>query len=158
MKALDVKHINPFLQATLNIMETIAGMKLSVGKPAVAKLEFPDDTFILQVGVTGVLKGQVLLAMTENNAKTIASKMMMGMPVETLDEMASSALCELSNMIMGSTATLFSTQKIIMDITPPISLHGNNMKLQTDIQALKIPMADGGAEVVSLYLCIGEEE
>lgn len=158
MKALDVKHINPFLQATLNIMDTIAGMKLAVGKPAVAKLEFPNDTFILQVGVTGALKGQVLLAMTENNAKAIASKMMMGMPVETLDEMASSALCELSNMIMGSTATLFSTQKIAMDITPPISLHGNNMKLQTDIQALKIPMADGGAEMVALYLCIGEEE
>ena len=158
MKALDVKHINPFLQATLNIMETIAAMKLSVGKPAVAKLEFPDDTFILQVGVTGALKGQVLLAMTEDSAKNVASKMMMGMPVDTLDEMASSALCELSNMIMGSTATLFSTQKIVMDITPPISLHGNNMKLQTDIQALKIPMADGGTEVVSLYLCIGEED
>ena len=43
MKALDVKHINPFLQATLNIMETIAGMKLGVGKPAVAKLEFPNN-------------------------------------------------------------------------------------------------------------------
>ncbi len=158
MKALDVKHINPFLQATLNIMETIAGMKLAVGKPAVSKLEFPNNIFILQVGVTGALKGQVLLAMTEDSAKSIASKMMMGMPVETLDDMASSALCELSNMIMGSTATLFSTQKIVMDITPPISLYGNNLKLQTDIQALKIPMAYEGTEVVSLYLCIGEEE
>ena len=158
MKALDVKHINPFLQATLNIMETIAGVKLGVGKPAVAKLEFPDNIFILQVGVTGALKGQVLLVMSDDNAKLIASKMMMGMPVETLDDMASSALCELSNMIMGSTATLFSTQKIVMDITPPISLHGNNLKLQTYIQALKIPMALDGAEIVSLYLCIGEEE
>ena len=158
MKALDVKHINPFLQATLNIMETIAGMKLGVGKPTVAKLEFPNNIFILQVGVTGALKGQVLLAMTEDSAKSIASKMMMGMPVEALDDMASSALCELSNMIMGSTATLFSTQKIVMDITPPISLYGNNLKLQTDIQALKIPMAFEGNEIVSLYLCIGEEE
>ncbi len=158
MKALDVKHINPFLQATLNIMETIAAMKLSVGKPSVAKLEFPDETFIIQVGVTGALKGQVLLVMNEGSAKAIASKMMMGMPIETLDEMSTSALCELSNMVMGSTATLFSTQKIAMDITPPISLHGNNMKLQTDVQALRIPMSENGAEVVSLYLCVGEAE
>lgn len=158
MKALDVRHINPFLQATLNIMEATTGAKLAVGKPAIASLEFPNDTFILQVGVTGVLKGQVLLVMQEANAKKVASMMMMGMPVEALDEMATSALCELSNMIMGSTATLFSTQKMAMDITPPISLQGNNLKLQTDAQALKVPMALDGAEIITLYLCIGEEE
>ena len=82
----------------------------------------------------------------------------MGMPVETVDDMASSALCELSNMIMGSTATLFSTQKMAMDITPPIALQGNNLKLQTDAQALKVPMTFDGGELINLYLCIGEEE
>ncbi|MBQ9699990.1 MAG: chemotaxis protein CheX [Lachnospiraceae bacterium] len=158
MKALDVKHINPFLQSTLSIMEQTTGIKLAVGKPAVGNLLFPNNIFILQVGVTGALKGQVLLVMEEDNAKSIASKMMMGMPVDTLDDMASSALCELSTMIMGSTATLFSTEKIVMDITPPISLYGNNLKLQTDMQALKIPMAADGVELVSLYLCLGEED
>lgn len=158
MKALDVRHINPFLQATLSIMEATTGVKLAVGKPSVATLIFPDDTFILQVGVTGVLKGQVLIVMKVENAKKVATMMMMGMPVETLDEMASSALCELSNMIMGSTATLFSTQKMAMDITPPIALQGNNLKLQTDAQALKVPMTFDGGELINLYLCIGEEE
>lgn len=158
MKALDVRHINPFLQATLSIMEATTGAKLAVGKPSVASLVFPDDTFILQVGVTGVLKGQVLLVMKEANARKVASMMMMGMPVETLDDMAASALCELSNMIMGSTATLFSTQKMAMDITPPISLQGNHLKLQTDAQALKVPMALDGDEIITLYLCIGEED
>ena len=84
--------------------------------------------------------------------------MMMGMPVDTLDDMATSALCELCNMIMGSTATLFSTQQMVMDITPPMSMQGDHLKLQTDVQALKIPMSADGAEIVSLYLCIGEED
>ena len=158
MKALDVRHINPFLQSTLSIMEQAACLKLAVGKPSVASLEFHDSTFIIQVGVTGVLKGQVMLVFDVEKAKKVASSMMMGMPVDTLDDMASSALCELSNMIMGSTATLFSTEKIAMDITPPISLHGSNLKLQTDMQALKIPMAADGKELVSLYLCLGEED
>ena len=149
MKALDVRHINPFLQSTLSIMEQAACLKLAVGKPAVAKLEFPDNTFIIQVGVTGVLKGQVMLVFNTEKAKKVASSMMMGMPVDTLDEMATSALCELCNMIMGSTATLFS---------PPMSMQGNNLKLQTDIQALKIPMAADGEETVNLYLCIGEDD
>jgi chemotaxis protein CheX len=84
--------------------------------------------------------------------------MMMGMPVETLDDMATSALCELCNMIMGSTATLFSTQQMVMDITPPMSMQGSHLKLQTDVQALRIPMAADGDEMVNLYLCIGEDD
>ena len=149
MQALDVKHINPFLQSCISVMEMTTQTKLSVGKPSVSMLEFPNETFILQVGVTGVLKGQVLIAMTEERAKYIASKMMMGMPGDELNEMACSALGELSNMIMGNTATIFSTQGIFMDITPPISLHGSNLKLQIDIQAFKVPMLENGQEVVS---------
>lgn len=158
MQALDVKHINPFLQSSISVIEMTTQTKLTVGKPSVATLEFQNNTFILQVGVTGVLKGQVLLVMSENSAKAMASKMMMGMPIETLDEMACSALGELSNMIMGNTATLFSTQGILMDITPPISLHGSNLKLQIDIPALKVPMMENGVETLSLYLCVTQDK
>ena len=132
-KALDVKHINPFIQSSVSVIEMTTQTKLDVGKPGLSTMEFHDNIFILQVGVTGVLKGQVLLAMNEENAKIMASKMMMGMPVEKLDDMASSALGELSNMIMGNTATLFASLGIAMDITPPISLFGDNLRLQIDI-------------------------
>lgn len=157
MKTLDVAHVNPFLQSSLSVIEMMTQVKMSVGKPSIAKLDFPGTTVILQVGVTGVLKGQVLMVMTEDRAKFFASKMMMGAPVEVLDEMAKSALCELSNMIMGNTATLFSTGGIAMDITPPISMQGQNLTLQTDVQALKIPMMENEAELFSLYLCVGED-
>ena len=157
MKTLDVAHVNPFLQSSLSVIEMMTQVKVSVGKPSIAKLNFPGTTVVLQVGVTGVLKGQVLMVMTEENAKFFASKMMMGMPVETLDEMAKSALCGLSNMIMGNTATLFSAGGIAMDITPPISMQGMNLSFQADVQALKIPMMDNGAEILSLYLCVGED-
>ncbi|MDE6209324.1 MAG: chemotaxis protein CheX [Lachnospiraceae bacterium] len=157
MQALDVKHINPFLQSSISVIEMTTQSKLAVGKPVIAKLEFPNDTFILQVGVTGVLKGQVLLVMNDENAKQMASRMMMGMAVNELDEMACSALGELSNMIMGNAATLFSAQEIFMDITPPITMHGTNLRLQMDVQALKIPMLEGGEEKISIYLCVKKE-
>lgn len=157
MKTLDVAHVNPFLQSSLSVIEMMTQIKISVGKPSIAKLDFPGTTVILQVGVTGVLKGQVLMVMTEDKAKLFASKMMMGVPVEVLDEMAKSALCELSNMIMGNTATLFSAGGIAMDITPPISMQGQNLTLQTDVQALRIPMMENGSELFSLYLCVGED-
>lgn len=156
-KALDVKHINPFLQSSVSVIEMTTHTKLAVGKPELSTMEFIDNIFILQVGVTGVLKGQVLLCMSEDNAKEMASKMMMGMPVNELDEMASSALGELSNMIMGNTATLFASQGIAMDITPPISLFGKNLKLQIDIPALKIPLIENGKEKIGIYLCVTQD-
>lgn len=156
-KALDVKHINPFLQSSVSVIEMTTQTKLAVGKPELSTMEFSENTFILQVGVTGVLKGQVLLCMKEANAKDMASRMMMGAPVNDLDEMASSALCELSNMIMGNTATLFASQGIAMDITPPISLFGMNLKLHVDIPALKIPLIENGSEKIGIYLCVTQD-
>ena len=157
MKPIDVKHINPFLQSAISIVEQTTMMKMAVGKPVVSVLEFGEDKFILQVGVTGVLKGQVLIVMSTDSAKGLASKMMMGMPVEQLDDMATSALGELSNMIMGNTATIFSTQGIHMDITPPMSVSGSNLKMQTNVQALSIPLSFEGNEIMALYLCVSEE-
>ncbi len=157
MKPIDVKHINPFLQSAISIVEQTTMMKMGVGKPVVSALEFGEDKFILQVGVTGVLKGQVLIVMSIDSAKNLASKMMMGMPVEQLDDMAVSALGELSNMIMGNTATIFSTQGIHMDITPPMSVSGSNLRMQANVQALCIPLSYESAEVMSLYLCVSED-
>jgi len=158
MQKLDVKHINPFLQSCITIVESTTMTTLKVGKPMVADLNFKDDTFLLQIGVTGVLKGQVLIVMTYENAKAVASKMMMCMPVETIDEMASSALSELGNMIMGNTATIFSTQGIVMDITPPMAMLGSGFKMQSDISTLKIPMLDGDNALIDLYLCVAQED
>ena len=156
-KALDVKHINPFLQSSVSIIEMTTQMKLDIGKPELSSMEFHDTMFILQVGVTGVLKGQVLLVMSEHNANLMDSKIMMRMPVNELDEMSSSALGELSNMIMGNTATLFAGQGIAMDITPPISMYGENLRLQIDIPALKIPLMQNGEERIGIYLCVTQE-
>ncbi len=153
-EGLDVKHINPFLQSSLNIFESMVQVKLSVGKPGIANLAFSDTTFILQVGVTGEMKGQVLMVMSVEHAKDIASKMMFGMDVPELDEMSRSALGELSNMIMGNTATLFSTQNIMIDITPPLSLLGDKLMLQADVQALRVPLMYEGKEYISLFICV----
>lgn len=149
--------VNPFLQASLSVIEMMTQIKAGVGKASVSTLEFPGNAYILQVGVTGALKGQVMISLNEDEAKLFASKMMMGMPITELDAMAISALCELSNMIMGNAATIFSSQGIIMDITPPIFMHGENLLLQTDTQALKVPMQNDGKELLALYVCVGKE-
>lgn len=155
-KTLDVKLINPFLQATVEMFKNIAGMNLTIGKPELSDLVFSHEIFVVQAGLTGNLKGQILLVYEENNAKKIASNMMGGMPVNELDEMACSALNEMCNMIMGNSATIFSTLDVFIDITPPILLRGSKLEFKSDIQALKIPLVDSDGPVSELYVCIAE--
>lgn len=154
---MNVQYVNPFLQSSVSVLDSMIQMKLELGKPAIHILNFKDDTFLLQIGVTGELKGQVVLAMSVEVAKEIASKMMCGMPVETLDEMPRSALSELSNMIMGNAATLFSNNGILVDITTPLSMLGSNLSLQADVEALKVPLMHEGNEWIGLYICVSGE-
>ncbi len=154
---IDVRHINPFLQSSISIVESVTQVKMEVGKPERTDFHLRGMTYAIQVGVIGELKGQVILAMEENNAKDVASRMMYGMPVNELDEMSSSALNELSNMIMGNTATIFSTLGIIIDITPPLAVYGNDLQLKTDIEGIRVPMLKDGKEYISLYICVYKE-
>ena len=156
-QALDVNHINPFLQSALSIFDSMMQMKLAIGKPCVSNLAFSDQICALQVGLTGDLKGQIFFVMSIDAAKNVASKMMCGMPVEELDEMAASALSELSNMIMGNTATLFSTKNIRIDITPPLVLMGASIRITPEVQALKVPLFYEGAEYIGMYICVTKE-
>ena len=156
-QALDVNHINPFLQSALSIFDSMMQMKLAIGKPCVSNLAFNDQIFALQVGLTGDLKGQIFFVMSIDAAKNVASKMMCGMPVAELDEMSASALSELSNMIMGNTATLFSTKNIRIDITPPLVLMGASIRITPEVQALKVPLFYEGAEYIGMYICVTKE-
>ncbi len=151
---IDVKYINPFLQSSMSIVKSVAALDLAVGKPVKAEFMIKELTYAIQVGVVGEMKGQVVLGIEDSKAKAIASKMMFGMPVDTLDEMASSALNELSNMIMGNTATIFSTQGILIDITPPIAVYGRDIQLMSDIEGIKVPLLVDGEEWITLYVCV----
>jgi chemotaxis protein CheX len=66
----------------------------------------------------------------------------MGMPVAELDEMAKSAISELTNMILGNTATIFYNNGVAVDITPPSLLMGSNIQISTSkMQTICIPLA-----------------
>ena len=124
--AIDVKHINPFLQSSISIVESVTQVKLTVGKPEMTDFHLHDKYYAIQVG--------------------------------ELDEMASSALNELGNMIMGNTATIFSTLGIIIDITPPLAVYGNDLQLKSDIDGIKVPLMYGGEEYIGLYICVYEDK
>ncbi len=118
MANVNADHINPFLMASTKILKEMCFVDAKVGKPYIKSPAFFKDTLIILIGFTGEMKGQAMIAFENSVACDIASKMIM-MPITVMDELAKSAICELGNMIMGNTATIFSTRGIGIDITPP---------------------------------------
>ncbi|MDO5126493.1 MAG: chemotaxis protein CheX [Eubacteriales bacterium] len=154
---MNVNHINPFLQCSISVMKSVTQIDLTVGHPEKTDFKLKNRMYAIQVGVVGEMRGQVVLAMEEKIALEVASRMMFGMQVTEIDEMSASALNELSNMIMGNTATVFSTQGILIDITPPIAICGDGIQMHSDIDGIRVPLLKDGVEYMSLYICIFKE-
>jgi chemotaxis protein CheX len=124
MAELNVEFINPFLMAASSIMHDMCQVDTKVGKPYVKTTEFEEDSVIIMIGVTGEIRGQVIIAFSLGVACDIASKMIM-MPVTEMNELSMSAISELGNMILGNAATILSTKGIGIDITPPTLCQGS---------------------------------
>lgn len=143
MAVMNADHINPFLIASTKVLKDF-GVDVTVGKPSVKQASFSKDSLIIMIGVTGEMRGQVIISFSKGAACGIASKMMM-MPVAELNDISTSAICELGNMILGNAATIFANKGIGIDITPPTMCSGdvtfsNNFTANISIPLL---MSDG---------------
>ncbi|EOD01627.1 chemotaxis protein CheX [Caldisalinibacter kiritimatiensis] len=119
--------VKPFVKSGKEIISQVANIEVTQKDFYFKKEVVLKDNIGIIIGMTGTLKGQVVISLTEDIAKKIASNMMGGMPVAVLDEMAKSAICELGNMILGNAAVGLYDFGASVDITPPSVLQGNHM-------------------------------
>jgi len=121
---MDVNYINPILSSFVNVMPQL-GLANVEKKGMSLKGRFIESPGVMIiVGIIGDIKGNVIYGISLNDAKKIASTMMMGMPVENFDELAQSAISELTNMLTANVATNFSNDNIIINISTPTLIHG----------------------------------
>ena len=156
MAALNAEHINPFLLAAKKVLQDVCFIEAAIQKPILKEASFVDNSWVIMIGVTGEMRGQVLIGMTEVNACSIASKMCMT-EIKQIDDFSASALSELGNMIMGNAATVFSSNGIGIDITPPTLSHGKVSFTNTYAKNICIPMSFSGGNI-EIYLALKQED
>lgn len=143
------EHINPFIRASIDVLHQTTSIAFTTGKPYVKTAPFVADKILISLGVTGQIRGSVVISMNQETANDIASKMMMGMPVNELNELAKSALCELGNMIMGNVATLLFNIGTQIDITPPSLMTGENVQISpSEMVTICVPIESPGYKIV----------
>ncbi len=125
--AMDVKYITPFIDATKNVLSQFGMDDIKKGKIAKKEKLMSKYPVTVVVGITGDIRGNVTYNFPLETAKNMASTLMMGMPVEELDDMSKSAIAELANMITGNASSIFEKMEKETDISPPTLITGNNI-------------------------------
>lgn len=131
-------------KAAIETIMMVCGQELTEGASYAHKRKSIPDSIAVRLDLTGDVVGHVLIRFTEANAKKVASTMLMGMPVEELDEMSLSALSELGNMIMGGATVHLSEEGLSTDITPPTLLRGDVDVFNT----ISVPLSNDDLRVV----------
>jgi chemotaxis protein CheX len=153
---MKVEFINPFISAAYMVLENMGNSQTKKGKLSVNASPIAGSEVNSIIGVTGDVRGQVLYSMTEETAKKLASKMLMGMPVVEFDELCKSAISELGNMITGNAASELSNSGINCNITPPSLVKGNNVSISfKDTQILVIPLGTDFGEF-TIYVALAD--
>ena len=154
MAGLSVEYINPFLAAATTILKQTCMIDTAIGRPGLKDMKFSHDSLIIIIGITGDVRGQVIIEFTNHVACDIAGKMMMQGPLPELGEIGHSAICELGNMVLGNAATLFSSQGIGIDITPP-TVGSGDMTFNTSFtKNLCIPLSYEDSKCINFNIAI----
>ncbi|SHK65687.1 chemotaxis protein CheX [Tepidibacter formicigenes] len=149
------EYLNSILESTKSVIDMVCQEDIKKGAPYIKNNPYSMNDISVNIGITGELKGQFVLSLTEDAVKYIASQMMGGMEISDI-EMGKSAIGELSNMIMGNAGTKLSELNKTIDITPPMIIEGkvsisnphqtislpfktkNNMELEVNISIVEV--------------------
>lgn len=120
---MDIKYAEPFSNAFLNVFPQFGAANVKLVNQCECNRKIQTPGVVVIVGLTGDVHGNVIFGLSEDSAKKIAG-MMMGMPVDNFDDMAQSAISELSNMLAATACTDFAGMGISADISTPTLMYG----------------------------------
>jgi len=154
---MNVEYINPFIEASQSVLTMMTGSKPALGKVYLKKVPFQSDDIAVIVGLTGRIRGQVVISLSTSTALMVASAMMGGVALAELDEISKSAISELGNMIMGNTATILASRGIGIEITPPSLLVGQNMVITpAHMRTICVPLMLEGEKSIEINVSLEE--
>jgi chemotaxis protein CheX len=132
---VDVNHVNPFIEAFFNIMPQV-GFSDIKKQGITVNNEIKSKGIIINVGIVGDAKGNIVYITDIESGKKIASKMMMGFPVNELDDMAQSALSELTNMLTANASINLSNIGVNVNISTPTLLYGEDIQIKMNVDKI----------------------
>lgn len=130
--------INPFIKAVITVLKQLGFSSIERKGLSATGREVHAEGVLLNLGIIGDKNGNVVYEIDLEAAKKISSTMM-GTKIEELNDMAKSALSEMSNMLTAHSSTNLASNGISVDISVPTMFYGKNISVEMSREtAIKI--------------------
>jgi chemotaxis protein CheX len=158
VKTIDVKLVNPFVEATVSVLKTMA----QTGARRRDVLLKKDHKMFGDIsGVIGILgkniEGSVAITFEVNLARELISRMLGTTPDKINDDDLRDGVGELVNMISGNAKTLLSESGYKFDLALPtiVSGHGHEVSHRIDTPCLVIIFETDEGNPFAVQVAIG---
>ncbi|MFH1155809.1 MAG: chemotaxis protein CheX [Pseudomonadota bacterium] len=122
---MDVKYINPFINATINVLETMAFVTVKAESPFLKKDNLARGDVTGVIGLTGVANGTISVTFHEDCILNIVSNMF-GEEMKELNHEIADAVGELTNMISGQARKELEEEGRVFKAAIPSVITGKN--------------------------------
>ena len=151
---MDVKLVNPFIHATINVLETMAMTKAKAGKPFLKKDKTASGDVTGVIGLTGEAKGTISVSFNETSILAIVTKMF-GEDMTELNDEIKDAVGEITNMISGQARQKLETEGRLIKAAIPSVIMGKNHTITHITSAAIIAIPFKTAEgTFSIEICL----
>lgn len=141
-------YINPFVDATHNILEDVFKMPVRKGKLSLRGEPVASKGIVVVIGLTGDAEGRVLFDMEPDTAVKIAC-VMNNKGFNFVQPMVLDSIAELVNMIMGKALTILNDKGFNFRLTPPMVFTGNAVVQSTvHLETLVVPFTTDYGEFI----------
>jgi len=151
---MDVKYINPFLYATVNVIKTMAFTDITPGKPYLKKGAMAEGDISGVIGMTGDVIGSLSVTFTFPLIKDIIRNML-GDEIDEISEDVRDTVGEMTNMISGDARRLLQQEGLNLSAAIPTIISGVNHTIKHAIKGpiIVIPFtSNGGRAVVEISM------
>jgi chemotaxis protein CheX len=150
---MNVKFVNPFVDAAQGVIEQETGIHLQRGDLGLEKTPFITNDITVVIALVGMVTGNVLYSLSFDTANALASRML-GEKLTSFDNLAQSGIAELGNVITGQASIKLSQAGYESTISPPTLVVGKGITISTlDRPRLIVPfISEAGPIVIHLAL------
>ncbi len=153
---MNVKFLNPFVEAAYMVLESEVGLKAERGEISLNRSAYTADDITVLISLVGQVKGVVLYSMSEATAISIVSAIL-DQQFEEFDDLAQSGIGELGNVITGQAGQRLASAGIESQISPPTMIIGKGTMVSTlDFQRIVVPL-DTDFGPLQIHLALREE-
>jgi len=151
---MDVKLVNPFIDATIHVLSSMAFTTAHVGKPYLKKDNLVKGDVTGIVGLIGETRGTLSISFSEQSILSIVSNMF-GEKITDINEEVQDAVGELLNIISGQARQKLEAMGRLLKGAIPTVISGKNHSIThiTSHSIIAIPFeTDTGKFTIEICL------